>query len=149
MLLSHQSGDGPVNFGILSRRWWDVNCRSAFFMHNETSFDIGGIRGINLEKIDWNIWFVFIVIWLNSIIMLFEYIWIVRHLFTLFPNGFSFINEWKVNFDKIPKSTFSPFGENHPYWYIFWINMGGFHQMVKMLTSVSYTHLTLPTIYSV
>ena len=35
-----------------------------------------------------------------------------RHLFTLFPNGFSFINEWKVNFDKIPKLTFSPNGEN-------------------------------------
>ena len=27
-----------------------------------------------------------------------------------------FTNEWKVKFDKIPKLTFSPFGENHPYW---------------------------------
>ena len=50
--------------------------------------------------------------------------------------GFFFTNEWKVKFDKIPKLTFSPFGENHPYWYIFWINMGCFHQMVKMLTLV-------------
>ena len=47
-----------------------------------------------------------------------------------------FTNEWKVKFDKIPKLTFSPFGENHPYWSKKCINMGGFHQMVKMLTLV-------------
>ena len=47
-----------------------------------------------------------------------------------------FTNEWKVNFDEITKLPFSPFGENHTHWYIFWINMGGFHQMVKMLTLV-------------
>ena len=50
--------------------------------------------------------------------------------------GFFFTNEWKVKFDKIPKLTFSPFGENHPYWSKKCINMGGFHQMVKMLTLV-------------